>query len=192
MLSLDNETVARWLAAVARGDEAAFKRLYEASSRTIYAFVLRRADDAALAEEVVVDTMLEVWKHPERFRGESKFSTWLLSIARHKLIDRQRAADPVAEDIDDHVDTLPSPDEGEASQQLAALQDRAGVERCMQGLSDEHRQALVLTYYEGLTVAEIGQVQQAPANTVKTRLFHARQKIRNCLAQLFGREDVHA
>jgi RNA polymerase sigma-70 factor, ECF subfamily len=192
MLSLDNGTALALLAQVANGDQTAFKRLYEAASRTIYAFALRRAEDAALAEEIVVDTMVEVWKHPERFRGDAKFSTWLLSIARNKMIDRFRAADPLAEDIDDHAETLSAGDASDAAAQLAQVQDRQGVERCMEKLSDEHRQALVLTYYEGLTVGEIAQVQQVPDNTVKTRLFHARQKIKNCLARLFGHEVAHA
>lgn len=191
MLSIDNSTALQLLAQVAQGDQTAFRRLYEAASRTIYAFALRRSEDAALAEEIVVDTMLEVWKHPERFRGDAKFSTWLLSIARNKLIDRFRANDPHAEDIDDHAQTLSAGDESDAAVQLAHVQDREGVERCMEKLSDDHRQALVLTYYEGLSVSEIAQVQQVPDNTVKTRLFHARQKIKNCLARLFGQELAH-
>ncbi|MFM2399616.1 MAG: hypothetical protein RL341_1773 [Pseudomonadota bacterium] len=192
MLSLDNGTALALLAQVANGDQTAFKRLYETASRTIYAFALRRSEDAALAEEIVVDTMVEVWKHPERFRGDAKFSTWLLSIARNKMIDRFRSADPLADDIDDHAETLSAGGESDAATQLAQVQDREGVERCMEKLSDDHRQALVLTYYEGMSVNEIAQVQQVPDNTVKTRLFHARQKIKNCLARLFGQEVAHA
>jgi RNA polymerase sigma-70 factor, ECF subfamily len=191
MLSIDNSTALKLLAQVAKGDQPAFRQLYEAASRTIYAFALRRSEDAALAEEIVVDTMVEVWKHPERFRGDAKFSTWLLSIARNKMIDRFRASAPLAEDIEDYAETLSAGDESDAATQLAHVQDREGVERCMEKLSDDHRQALVLTYYEGMSVSEVAQVQAVAENTVKTRLFHARQKIKNCLARLFGREVAH-
>src|SRR2546422_1029032 len=84
-MDLSNEQVFALLRELGAGKESAMRVLYRAYSRTIYAFALTRLRDAADAEEVVVDTMHEVWRHPDRFRGESKFSTWLLGIARQKL-----------------------------------------------------------------------------------------------------------
>ena len=60
----------------------------------------------------------------------------------------------------------------------------------MQKLSDEHRECLHLVFYEGCALAEIAQLQQVPENTVKTRLFHARQKIKQCLQRMLEREGV--
>src|SRR5262245_41982504 len=94
-----NERVFALLQRMGKGDEAAVRELYLAYSRTIYAFALRRLRDAAEAEEIVVDTMHEVWRHPGRFRGDSKFSTWLLGIARFKLLSLIRSREPQHEEI---------------------------------------------------------------------------------------------
>jgi RNA polymerase sigma-70 factor, ECF subfamily len=185
---LDNNQAQALLAQISNGDETAFKQLYQACSRLIHLFAVQRVSNPAEAEEVVVDTMVDVWKNPQRFRGDAKFSTWLLSIAKNKIIDRYRAQNPSHEDIDEYADTLQADDAAEGSNQLAAVQRRAGVDQCMERLSDDHRECLVLAYYEGLSITEIAELQAVPDNTVKTRLFHARQKIKTCLASLLHSE----
>jgi len=187
-MDLGNEQVFELLRRLGRGDEAALRELYRAYSRTIYAFALQRLRDAADAEEVVVDTMHEVWRHPDRFRGESKFSTWLLGIARFKLLSLMRGRGPQHEEIGELEETLESEDEG-AFEILAQKQRREGVRRCMEKLPDEQRECLHLVFYEGCGLAEVASVQGCPENTVKTRLFHARQKLKNCLRLLLQRED---
>jgi RNA polymerase sigma-70 factor (ECF subfamily) len=187
---LDNAEALALLAAIARGDEAAYERLYRKASRTVYAFVLQRSSDPALAEEIVVDTLLEVWRQPTRFRGESLFSTWLLSVARFKMIDRLRARAPEHDDIDEHAETLADEASDSAFVQLHEREQRRHIERCMQRLSDEHREALHLVYFEDLPLAEVAGVQGVPEGTVKTRLFSARRKIRHCLAALLAREGM--
>jgi RNA polymerase sigma-70 factor, ECF subfamily len=184
----DNAEALQLLAAMARGDEAAFERLYRKVSRQVHAFVLQRCSDAALAEEIVVDTLLDVWKQPARFRGESQFTTWLLSIARFKMIDRLRAQGPAHDDIDTHAETLADEHSDSAFVQLHEQEQRHHIDHCMQRLSDEHREALHLVYFEDLPVAEVATLQGVPANTVKTRLLNARLKIRNCLAALLSRD----
>jgi RNA polymerase sigma-70 factor, ECF subfamily len=185
---LDNNQAQALLARISNGDETAFKQLYQACSRLIHLFAVQRVSNPAEAEEVVVDTMVDVWKNPQRFRGDAKFSTWLLSIAKNKIIDRYRAQNPSHEDIDEYADTLQADDAAEGSNQLAAVQRRTGVDQCMERLSSDHRECLVLAYYEGLSITEIAELQAVPDNTVKTRLFHARQKIKACLAGLLHAE----
>jgi RNA polymerase sigma-70 factor, ECF subfamily len=186
---LDNPEALHLLAAIARGDQAAYERLYRAVSRHVYAFVLQRCGDAALAEEIVVDTLVDVWKQPARFRGESKFSTWLLSIARFKMIDRLRASGPERDhdDIDTVADTLADDNSTDSAyMKLHNEQQRVGIDRCMARLSPEHREALHLVYFEDMAVAEVASLQGVPVGTVKTRLFNARLKIRDCLAALLS------
>jgi RNA polymerase sigma-70 factor, ECF subfamily len=187
---LDNAEALALLAKIAQGDEQAFQALYRKVSRTVYAFALQRMSDAAGAEEIVVDTLLDVWKQPQRFRGEAKFSTWLLSIARNKVIDRYRAKGPDHEDIQDFAETLPADLSSDAFNQVADQQRREGVAHCLEKLSEEHRECLHLVYFEGMTVGEVSQVQAVPENTVKTRLFHARSKIKNCVARVMREEAV--
>ncbi|MCX8003911.1 MAG: sigma-70 family RNA polymerase sigma factor [Burkholderiaceae bacterium] len=188
---MDEGRVRQLLERIGRQDEAAFKELYKAFSRKVYAYALNQLKDHARAEEVLVDTMYEVWRSPTRFRGESAFSTWLIGIARNKalLVYRSRRDDEDHADLDDVADTLAdeSPD---AFSLLAERQRRDGVRHCMDRLSDEHREALHLVFYEGLSLAEVAAVQQCPENTVKTRLFHARQKMKNCLQRLLAREGL--
>jgi RNA polymerase sigma-70 factor (ECF subfamily) len=188
---MDNDQVVQLLEKIGKQDQAAFQKLYKAFSRKVYAYVLNQLKDPAKAEEVLVDTMYEVWRNPARFRGESAFSTWLIGIARNKalLVFRGRRPDEDHADLDDVAETTAdeSPD---GFAQLAQQQRREGVQHCMGKLSDEHRECLHLVFYEGMSLAEVAAIQRCPENTVKTRLFHARQKIKNCLRLLLEREGA--
>lgn len=186
---MDNDEVLRLLARIGQGDEAAFRELYRAFSRRLFAYVIRKLGNEAQAEEIVADTLYEVWKAPERFRGDSLFSTWLIGIARNKVLMafRSRKPDAVHEDLDDIAEVVASEDAG-AFELLAQRQRREGVQHCMERLTDDHREAIHLVFYEGMALAEVAQLQDCPENTVKTRLFHARQKLRNCLKLLLERE----
>jgi RNA polymerase sigma-70 factor, ECF subfamily len=179
-----NDQVFELLRQIGAGNEAAMRELYRAFSRKVYAYTLNHLRDAAQAEEIVVDTLHEVWKHPDRFRGDSKFSTWLIGIARYKMLSALRARDPDYEELDDQ---MPSEDAG-VFDLLAEKQRREGVQHCMEKLSEDHRECLHLVFYQGMSVGEVAAVQSCPENTVKTRLFHARQKIKNCLRLLLEKE----
>ncbi|NPC56474.1 sigma-70 family RNA polymerase sigma factor [Caenimonas sp. S4] len=186
---MDNDEVNQLLVRIGHEDQAAFRQLYKAFSRKVFAYVLNMLNDHARAEEVVVDTLYEVWRHPQRFRGDSKFSTWLIGIARRKalMVYRARRPDEVHGDLDDIAETTAS-DTPDGFAELAGKQRREGVAHCMGKLSDEHRECLHLVFFEGMGLAEVAEVQNCPEGTVKTRLFHARQKIKKCLESLLRRE----
>ena len=186
---MDNDEVNQLLVRIGREDQAAFRQLYKAFSRKVYAYVLNMLGDHARAEEVLADSFYEVWRHPERFRGDSQFSTWLIGIARRKalMVYRARRPDEVHGDLEDIAETAAS-DTPDGYAELAGKQRREGVQLCMGKLSDEHRECLHLVFYEGMSLAEVAEVQNCPEGTVKTRLFHARQKIKNCLQALLRSE----
>lgn len=186
---MDNHDVLRLLGRIEQRDEGAFRELYRAFSRKLYAYVLRQLSNEAQAEEIVSDTLYEVWKAPERFRGDSQFSTWLIGIARNKVLMAWRGRKPDADhdDLDDVAETLASNEPG-AFEQLAQQQRSEGVRHCMSKLSSEHRECIHLVFYEGMSVGDVAKTQQCPEGTVKTRLFHARQKLKNCLRLLLERE----
>jgi RNA polymerase sigma-70 factor (ECF subfamily) len=188
---MDNDEVNQLLVRIGREDQAAFRQLYKAFSRKVYAYVLNMLNDHARSEEVVADTFYEVWRQPQRFRGDSKFSTWLIGIARRKalMVHRARRPDEVHEGLDDIAEVKAS-DAHDAFAELAGAQRREGVARCMGKLSEEHRECLHLVFYEGMGLAEVAEVQNCPEGTVKTRLFHARQKIKNCLQALLRSEGA--
>lgn len=188
---MDNERVGVLLARIGKQDQAAFEELYKAFSRKVYAYVLNMLKDHVKAEEVLVDTMYQVWRNPAQFRGDSQFSTWLIGVARNKalMVFRGRRPDEEHDDLDDVAETVA--DDGEDGYTTLAQKQRTdGVRHCMNKLNDEHRECMHLVFYEGYSLAEVAAVQRCPENTVKTRLFHARQKIKNCLRLLLEREGA--
>jgi RNA polymerase sigma-70 factor, ECF subfamily len=186
---MENEEVLRLLSRIENRDEAAFSELYRAFSRRLYAYVLRQLNDPAQAEEIVADSLYEVWKAPAKFRGDSQFSTWLIGIARNKVLMayRSRKPDALHDDLDDVAESVAA-DEPGAFEILAQQQRQEGVRHCMSKLSTEHRECVHLVFFEGMPLAEVATLQACPENTVKTRLFHARQKLKNCLKLLLQRE----
>lgn len=179
MKNLDPQTLDSLLLRVKKKDQNAFRELCLAYNTIIYRFVAIRLKDDATSEEVVSDVLFQVWEHPERFDHSCQFSTWLLSIARHKLIDRQRAAKPQAEDIEDFSEVL----EGNLLDGFETLDRKQTAEvlrGCVDKLSADHRIAVHLVFYEGMTLVEAAVAENIAEGTMKTRLFHARQRLKAC------------
>ena len=186
---MENPQVLRLLGRIEQKDEGAFRELYCAFSRKLYAYVLRQLSDPAQAEEIVADTLYEVWKAPAKFRGESQFSTWLIGIARNKVLMHWRGRKPDADhdDVADLAEQLPSDAPG-AFDIMADQQRSEGVRTCVDKLGTDHRECVHLVFYQGMALAEVARIQQIPEGTVKTRLFHARQKLKQCLQRMLARE----
>ena len=186
---MDNSQVLRLLGRIEQADEGAFRELYCAFSRKLYAYVLRQLSDPAQAEEIVADTLYEVWKAPAKFRGESQFSTWLIGIARNKVLMHWRSRKPDADhdDVADLAEQLPSDAPG-AFDIMADQQRSEGVRTCVDKLGTDHRECVHLVFYQGMALADVARIQQIPEGTVKTRLFHARQKLKQCLQRMLARE----
>src|SRR4029453_18119281 len=143
----------------------------------------------AQAEEIVSDTLYEVWKAPAKFRGDSQFPTWLIGIARNKVLMHWRSPKPAADhaDVADRAEQLPSDAPG-AFDIMADQQRSEGVRTCVDKLGTDHRECVHLVFYQGMALADVARIQQIPEGTVKTRLFHARQKLKQCLQRMFARE----
>jgi RNA polymerase sigma-70 factor (ECF subfamily) len=80
-----------WIRQIAQGDESAFERLFRCYAPRIFRFAMSYLNDPALAEEVVQETMIAVWKNAKDYKEQSQLSTWILGIARNKALDRARA-----------------------------------------------------------------------------------------------------
>ncbi len=184
----DTEAALALLRRIKDGDEKAFATLYTSMSRRVFAFALNQVRDEARAEEILVDTMHEVWKKPEHFNGTSKLSTWILGIARYKVLNSFRNRKNDHEALSDEQANAIESTAPSAYDSIAARERETGVRRCMAKLSAEHRECMHLAFFEEMALAEIAKLQACPENTVKTRLFHARQKIKNCLRLLLESE----
>jgi RNA polymerase sigma-70 factor, ECF subfamily len=191
-MSVDNDLALTLLARVAAKDQQAFATLHKAVAPRVFAFAMSQLKDPDRAEEVVVDTLHEVWRFPARYNATSKFSTWVLGIARHKILNAFRTRRDLETAITAEIEEG-LVHEGENSfDDIALAQRQTGVRECMDKLSDDHRECMHLAFFEDMALAEIAALQQCPENTVKTRLFHARQKIKNCLRLLLGAETHSA
>ena len=123
--------------------------------------------------------MLVVWNRAATFNGQSKVSTWVFSIAYRTALKALRDHDEPVEPPD--ADRCPSPGPG-PEQQRSAEETRAALARALDGLSHEQRSVLVLAYFHNLPYAEIAVIVGCPVDTVKTRAFHGRRRLRALLS----------
>jgi RNA polymerase sigma-70 factor (ECF subfamily) len=148
--------------------------------RKILQFALRHLDDHDLAEGIVVETMFEVWQNARKFCGGSSVSTWILGIARHKALDEVRRRKRHASSGESSIAEMPD-ETASALDTLVARETKARLDSCIKKLTSEQQECIHLVFYQELSLAEIAKLQGVPENTVKTRLFHARRKLKNWL-----------
>lgn len=172
--------LARLLERIGARDERALERFHAMTARRIYAFVLHRLQDHADAETVVADTLYQVWTDAHKFRGDARVMTWVLGIARYKMLTLLRGRRRDHDDIDDHAETLAS-EEPEAPLRLMQAQAAAALSGCIERLREIHRECVHLVYFEGLALAAVSKLLDIEENTVKTRLFHARKQLQACV-----------
>jgi RNA polymerase sigma-70 factor (ECF subfamily) len=183
--------LAHLLARSGLGDRAAFARLYERSSGHLLAVVLRIQRDRALAEDLLQEIYVSVWKAAASFdAARSQPLTWLTHIARNRAIDslRRASAQPRLEstsrdDDDDRpdatealVDDAPGP-----LALLDAASDKRLLSACMDRLTPPQRQSVALAFYDGLSHAEVADQLREPLGTVKSWVRRALITLRGCL-----------
>ena len=168
------------LARVADGDRLAFERLYALYAPRLFAFVIRMVSDRERTEEVVNDVLFEVWRRAGTFRGEARVSTWIFGIAHHRALNALRVAGPRFVEDSNALEQLPDPKPG-PGETLAARQYHARLVEAIRQLSPEHREVLELTLQHGFSCDEIAAIVGCPVGTVKTRMFHARGRLRTLL-----------
>ena len=179
-----DESDYRLIERIASGDRLAMHTLYTRHSVRVYRFALRLVNNETVAEDLVSDVFLDVWRKGRTFEGRSQVSTWLLAIARHKAIDvmNSRSTDPLDEETYDSVED-PSDNPETATEKT---QNRAILLNCLAQLSVAHRQIIDLVYYHQKTVNEVADITGIERGTVKTRMFYARKR----LAELLGKQGI--
>jgi len=167
------------LAQVARGDLQAFEKLYRLYQPRLTRFLTTLLKHRHLIEEVLDDTMMVVWQTADRFRGSSKPSTWVFAIAYRKAHKaKARWLVPVEDpEFDTRISEDPLPDEDLHD---ARLHD--SLIKAMDQLSADHRTVVDLTYFHGMAYREIAEIVDCPVDTVKTRMFHARRRLKQAMA----------
>ncbi|MBY0240336.1 MAG: sigma-70 family RNA polymerase sigma factor [Burkholderiaceae bacterium] len=167
-----------WLiAGVGRGDRQAFQDLYRAYFPRLARFLGRMTRNAPLMEEVINDTMLVVWQKALTYDGSSKVSTWIFGIAYRQALKALRGLDePVECTVEPEAGPEQEPDNAAAAKQL-----QQGIRAALAALPLEQRMVVSLTYFHDMAYQEIADTMGCPVNTVKTRMFHARQRLKAML-----------
>jgi RNA polymerase sigma-70 factor (ECF subfamily) len=168
---------------IAGGDRNALRDLYNTYYHPLLRFIYRITGRLDLAQEGVNDVMLVVWRSSRSFGGRSSVSTWIMGIAYRKALKLLASARRWT----DRFASAPFEELIERSEGLAEQSDddlRDLLDEALRHLSAEHRAVVELTYFYGCSYEEIAAIAACPVNTVKTRMFHARAKLKKLLPSL--------
>jgi len=177
----------------AAGRAAAFDTLYARHKGGVYRYLLRHCGNAGTAEELFQDVWMNAIRARDRYAPTAKFTTWLYTLAHHRLVDHWRASGQVklASIDDDHdegtraaVEALPGAPREEPEAQLATRQLRERFHAALATLPAVQRDAFLLQHEGGLSLAEIAELTGAGVETVKSRLRYAVAKLRGQLSPL--------
>ncbi|MBU6456616.1 MAG: sigma-70 family RNA polymerase sigma factor [Bradyrhizobium sp.] len=167
------------IGAIAKGGRVAMHTLYCRHNVRVYRFILRIVRDATMAEDIVSQVFLDVWRTARQFQGRSQASTWLLSIARFKALTalRQRRHEDIdQEDVLEIADPADTPETSLDRSNTSAI-----LRACIAKLSPAHREIINLVYYHEKSVEEAGEIIGIRQSTVKTRMFYARKQLAELL-----------
>jgi len=168
---------------VAAEDRKAFETLYHLYYRRLFAYLFKVTRRGELVEEVLNDVMFAIWTSAGRFDGRSRPSTWIFGIAYHKALKALARQTVGAGDEPEREVAEPATSDGPES--LLTRREVANtLGKALGALSPEQRAVVELTYYYELSYGEIAEIVGCPVNTVKTRMFHARRRLKNLLPGL--------
>lgn len=184
----DEELLARYR----KGDARAFEVLLARHRGAVYAFILRSVRDRQAAEDLFQETFLRVVQRADQFEGQSRFSTWLFTIARNLTVDharrmrhRRHASLDASKPGDDGgrpmVENVAGADRG-ADRKAIEAQAMATFEIALEQLPDEQREVFLLRQTEGLSFADIASILGVPENTAKSRMRYALERLSAALA----------
>ena len=169
--SSDEMLVAR----IAGGDRLAMQTLFARYRTPVYRWLLRLVGNETVAEDLLSDVFLDVWRQAGRFQARSAVSTWLLAIARFKALSARRGRKNA--DLDETIEATVADSADKPEVVLQKKSRDQFVRTALTTLSPEHREIIDLVYYHDKSVDECAQILGVPSGTVKTRMFYARKKL---------------
>ncbi|MGH2506147.1 MAG: RNA polymerase sigma factor [Ktedonobacteraceae bacterium] len=170
---------------IARGDRQAFSELYALYQRPLFAYLLQLTPDYGLAEELLQDTLVAVWKSAHSFEGRSKVLTWLIGIARRQAHNTLRQHKLLLIDLAELTEMPASDLEPEECMLAHVACDE--LTQTIRQLTPVHREVLLLIFVQELSYQEVASILEVPVGTVKSRLSNARRALRTLLD---AREDT--
>jgi RNA polymerase sigma-70 factor (ECF subfamily) len=172
--------LASLLAQVARGDEDAFRAVFDQAAGPVLGTVRRVVRDPAQSEEVMQEVLLEVWRTAVRFDpGAGSAAAWIMTLAHRRAVDRVRSEHSAARR--ELRAASASVDYDEVIEAVELNLDHERVRRCLTSLTDLQREAVTLAYYQGYTYREVAELLGIAVGTVKTRMRDGLIRLRDCL-----------
>jgi RNA polymerase sigma-70 factor, ECF subfamily len=178
--SADTASDAVLIQRIAAGDQLAMRALFARHRIPLYRWLLRSVRDETLAEDLLSDVFLDVWRQAGSYRGDASVSTWLLAIARYKALSARRAR-PHAE-LDARVASSIADPADNPEAELQKRNRSEVLQDSLARLSPEHGEVVDLVYYHGKSVKEVADIIGIGEATVKTRMFYARKKLADLVA----------
>jgi RNA polymerase sigma-70 factor (ECF subfamily) len=185
------------IAACRRGDTAAFEVLVLRHQRMLFNVALRMVGSYADAADIVQDAFIAAWSRIDNFRGEARFSTWLTAIVvnltrnriQQRSVSEGRAAYSLNAPLPDCEGLMPDPPSmtPSALDRLEEAELRQMVQRCIEALDQGFREVLVLRDMQEMSYEEVGSALNLREGTVKSRLFRARDAVKDCLKRTLDR-----
>ena len=174
--------LAALLTRAARGDEAAFAALYDATSTRVHGLVVRVVRDRAQSEEVTQDAYLDIWRHCTRFDStKGSALSWMLTIAHRKAVDRIRSVEASKAREVTYEATTVEREHDTTLEQVEVRLDQQRVRRALASLTDTQRGAVELAYLGGHTHTEVAALLDIPLGTAKTRIRDGLIRLRDTL-----------
>jgi RNA polymerase sigma-70 factor, ECF subfamily len=172
---------ASFLLLIAQGDRRAMHMLFARYKAQVYRYALRLTRDDAVAQDLVNEVFLAVWRKSARFEGRSQVCTWLLAIAGNLAATalKRRPLESLDQGVADSVPDVA--DDPEVT--TGKLQEKSILATCLSKLSPPHREIIDLIYYHDKSVTEVAKIVGVPRSTVKTRMFYARNEIAELLKE---------
>jgi RNA polymerase sigma-70 factor (ECF subfamily) len=177
---------AQLIQGVAKGNEADFEKLFHRYQSRLAAFFLQRTHDPHTAEELLQETMMVVWQKAASFNHRSLPSTWIIGIGYRKFLEWHRANakshERLQTEAERNHEELPSQgDDVSKRLEREAVVDQ--IKQAIAELTEEHRVVLDLTFQQGLSYAEIARILESKPGTIKSRMFYAKQRLKEILVR---------
>ena len=192
MNDMPAEKVEKLLNQIRSGSNKALKELYLHHQSSLFAFIRFRVRDDEAAEEILNDTFMIVFRNPERFNASSSFRTWLYGIAKNVcgswIRKQQTCMTRATVNLEDeHLDAVADPD-WNALDRLES-EELSGILRgCMDKLPEVQREVLFWAWFEEEPLESVASRAECPVGTVKSRLFHARNRVADCVKKTVAME----
>ena len=171
----ENSSDETLIARIAAGDRLAMQTLFARHRTAVYRWLLRFVGNEAVAEDLLSDVFLDVWRQADRFQARSSVSTWLLAVARFKALSARRIRKDA--ELDETIEATVADPADNPEVMLEKKNREELVRAALNNLSPEHKEVIDLVYYHEKSVDECAQILGVPSGTVKTRMFYARKKV---------------